>query len=60
MEGDRHALEQTAREMVDLYGSDAPKMLLERAEMADAYGDRPAARTWRKIAAAAVRIARHL
>ena len=59
-EGDRNALEQTAREMVDLYGSDAPKMLLECAEIADEYGDPLSARTWREIAAVAARLTRRL
>jgi hypothetical protein len=57
---DRDALQKAARDMVDLYGSDAPKMLLERAEIADEHGDHSAARTWREIAAVAARIARHL
>ena len=60
MDGDRHALEQTAREMVDLYGGDAPKMLRQRAEIADEYGDHLSARTWREIAAVAARLARRL
>jgi hypothetical protein len=58
LENDRHILEQTARDMVDLYGSDAPKMLLERAGIADEHGDRSAARTWREIAATAARLTR--
>jgi hypothetical protein len=60
MDNDRDALAKVARDMVDLYGSDAPKMLLERAEIADEYGDHLAARTWREVAAAAARLARHL
>ena len=57
MEGDQHALEQVARDMVELYGGDAPKMLLERAEIADNYGDYLSAKTWRGIAAIAARLA---
>jgi len=39
MESDKPALEQVALDMVELYGRDAPKMLLERAEIADEYGE---------------------
>jgi hypothetical protein len=39
MEGSKEALEDLARKTVALYGRDAPKMLLRRAEIADEYGD---------------------
>ncbi len=60
MESDKPALEQVALDMVELYGRDAPKMLLERAEIADEYGEHLSAKTWREIAALAARIARRV
>ena len=60
MEGGKEALEDVAREMVALYGRDAPKMLRDRATLADQYGDNVQARTWREIAAFAARLARTL
>jgi hypothetical protein len=58
MEGSTEALEDLARETVALYGRDAPKMLLRRAEIADEYGDTASAKAWRQIAAIAARVAR--
>ena len=60
MEGSKEALEDLARETVALYGRDAPKMLLRRAEIADEYGDSAMAKQWREIAAIAARIIRAL
>src|SRR5947199_10465843 len=57
MEGGKEALEEFAREAVAIYGRDAPKMLLHRAEIAHLYGD-PLATTWRQVAAIASRITR--
>jgi len=39
MEGGKEALQEFAREMVALYRRDAPKVLLDRATLADQYGD---------------------
>ena len=58
MEGSKEALEDLARETVALYGRDAPKMLLRRAEIADEYGDGTMGKQWREIAAIAARIVR--
>ena len=58
MEGSKEALEDLARETVALYGRDAPKMLLRRADIADEYGDGAMAMQWREIAAIAARIVR--
>jgi hypothetical protein len=58
MEGSKEALEDLARETVALYGRDAPKMLLRRAEIAAEYGDGDMAKQWREIAAIAARIVR--
>ena len=58
MEGSKEALEDLARETVALYGRDAPKMLLRRAETADEYRDGAMAKQWREIAAIAARIVR--
>ena len=55
MEGGKEALEDVAREMIALYGRDAPKMLRDRAVVADQYGDNLQARAWREIAAMAAR-----
>ena len=60
MEGGKEALEEVAREMVALYGRNAPKMLRERAALADQYGDNHQAQTWREIAAIAGRLIRRL
>ena len=60
MEGSKEALEDFAREAVALYGRDAPRMLLHRADIADEYGDEIAAKTWRQVAAIASRITRRL
>jgi NAD dependent epimerase/dehydratase family enzyme len=43
---------------VALYGSDAPKMLLDHAELADEFGDKVSAKEWREVAAIAERITR--
>ena len=48
MEGGKEALEKLAREVVALYGQDAPKMLLDRAALADEYGDNVQANAWRE------------
>lgn len=58
MEGAQEALEDFAREAVALYGRDAPKMLLQRADIADEHGDELSAKTWRQVAAIASRITR--
>jgi len=58
MEGSKEALERFAREAVALYGSDAPKMLLDHAELADEFGDKVSAKEWRDVAAIAERITR--
>ena len=47
---------QVAREMVDRHGGGAPRMLRERAEIADAQGDRLSGETWRDIADAAEKL----
>jgi hypothetical protein len=60
MEGLREALENFAREAVALYGGEAPKLLLHRAEIDDEYGDHASAETWREVAAIASRIIRSL
>jgi hypothetical protein len=60
MEGLREALENFAREAVALYGGEAPKLLLHRAEIDDEYGDHASAKTWREVAAIASRIIRRL
>ncbi len=60
MEGGKEALEKLAREVVALYGGDAPKMLLDRAAVADEYGDNVQAKAWREIAAIAARLCRSL
>ena len=44
---------QVAREFVQRHGNEAPCILRERAELAEAQGDHLAARDWREIAAAA-------
>jgi hypothetical protein len=46
--------------MVALYGRDAPKMLRDRAAVADEYGDNLQAKAWREIAVIAARLARRL
>jgi len=56
--GGKEALENFAQEAVALYGRDAPKMLLHRADIADECGDEIAAKTWRQVAAIASRITR--
>ena len=43
-------VEQFAREMVDHCGADAVPILRDRAERAEAIGDKLAAKTWRDIA----------
>jgi len=60
MEGSKEGLEELARETVALYGRDAAKMLLRRAEIADEYGDTASAKAWRQTAAIAARLARHV
>jgi hypothetical protein len=44
MEGGKEALEDLAREIVALYGRDAPKMLRDRAAVPDEHGDNLQAR----------------
>ena len=56
----RSTVMEFAREAVALYGRDAAKMLLHRANIADEYGDEVAAKTWRQVAAIASRITRRL
>ena len=46
--------------MIALYGRDAPKMLRDRAAVADEYGDNLQAKAWREIAAIAARLCRSL
>jgi hypothetical protein len=58
MDGGKEALEKFAREAVALYGRDAPKLLLHRAEIADEYGDKVSAKEWRELADIAARITR--
>jgi hypothetical protein len=60
MEGDQHALEQVARDMVELYGGDAPRMLLERAEIADKTATSYEQKHSAGCAAIATRLARRL
>jgi hypothetical protein len=45
-------LPQAAREMRDIWGEDAQRIALKRAEWAREEGDQEAARGWREIAAA--------
>ena len=59
MDGGKEALENFAREAVALYGTDAPKMLRHRAELAHDYAD-PLAKTWGEVAAIAAGIVRRL
>ena len=42
--------------MVERYGRDAPRVLRERAVIAEGYGDHSEAQTWREIADLAERI----
>ena len=49
-----------AREVIALYGRDAPEVLLDRAGVADEYGDNVQAQGWREIAAIARRLVRNL
>src|SRR5947207_648736 len=49
--------EKVARDMVERYGPDAPRILRERAVVADGCGDHSEAETWRKIDEIAERIA---
>ena len=58
MEGGKEALEDFAREAVALYGRDAAKLLLRRADIAEEHGDELSAKTWRQVAAIASRITR--
>jgi hypothetical protein len=58
MDGGKEALENFAREAVALYGRDAPKLLVHRADLDDEYGNRISAKTWREVAAIAERITR--
>ena len=58
MDGGKEALERFAREAVALYGPDATKLLLHRAEIAVEYGDKVSAKEWREVAAIAERITR--
>jgi hypothetical protein len=55
---DEKLVEQAAREIVDLHGSDVVPILHERAEAATISSDPRAAKTWRDIADAAERLLR--
>jgi hypothetical protein len=52
--------EKVARDMAERYGRDAPRILRERAAVAEGYGDGSEARAWLNIANIAERIARRL
>jgi hypothetical protein len=54
------AAEKVARDMLERYARDAPRILRERAVVAEGYGDHSEAETWREIADIAERIARRL
>ena len=56
----KKAAGKVARDMVERYGRDAPRVLRERAAVAEEYDDHTEAETWREIADLAERIARHL
>ena len=56
----KEALVKFARDVIALYGSNAPKLLLDRAAVADQYGDNVQAKGWREIAAIAKRLVRNL
>jgi hypothetical protein len=58
MADDEKTVETVAHESVDRYGADAVPVLRERAEYAEAMGDKLAAKTWRDIADAAERMLR--
>ena len=58
MTGDK-LVKKAAGEIVDQYGSDAVPILRERAEAAEALGDKLAAETWRNIADATERMPRN-
>lgn len=58
MEGAKEALEDFALEAVALYGREAAKLLLHRADIAEEQGDELSAKTWRQVAAIASRITR--
>jgi hypothetical protein len=49
-------VEQTAREFVERHGADAPRILRERAEIAEGVEDSLGAEAWRDIADAAERL----
>ena len=54
----RSAAERVARDMVERYGHDAPRVVRERAAVAEEYGDHSEAKAWREIADIAERIGR--
>jgi hypothetical protein len=54
------AAAKVAQDMVERYGRDAPRILRERAAVAEGYGDHSEAKTWRQIADIAERFARRL
>jgi hypothetical protein len=54
------AAEKVARDMLERHARDAPRILRERAVVAEGYGDHSEAETWREIADIAERIARRL
>ena len=56
----KEALVKFARDVIALYGSEAPEVLLERAAVASQYGDDAQAKGWREIAAIARRLVRNL
>jgi hypothetical protein len=56
----KETLVKVARDIMAVYGSDAPKLLLARASLADQYGDNIQAEGWREIAAIARRLVRRL
>jgi hypothetical protein len=60
MEGGKEALEETAREIVALYGADAPELLLGRAAFADEHGDKGQAKARQEMAALAAHVPRNL
>jgi hypothetical protein len=50
--------EKSCTRLVERYGRDAARVLRERAVVAEEYGDRSEAKTWREIADIADRINR--
>ena len=50
MDDDETTVEKVARDMVERYGEEAPKLLHERAEVAEKLYDKLVAKAWRDIA----------